>query len=210
MLGQTRPQLTGGHQARRWVSALSCSTRSHPSPCLHPFSLHIGPPSLLSPGLLSPPLPIAPAYPTPSSQPSAEFFLQSPFSLPWVNKPSISCPDKEHIAPCKPDSPGTALPALPGSLALSILWALLFLLLRRCHPSALCLTGHSDFLCLSSAWLFIAVLSPLPTTRSPTCCWIWVFCRLLIRVVLQNGAEKRPRAKLISSPQMRLCSLFNI
>lgn len=87
-----------------------------PTHLLHPSLFYIRPPSPLSLGLSSHPCP-QPRYPTP---PSPSQPCSHPSPMPRVNKPSISCSEKEHTAFARLIHPELLSQPLPGPLARSL------------------------------------------------------------------------------------------
>lgn len=110
----------------RWPQATKLGAGSTPSlrpqgviptHLLHPSLFYIHPPSPLSLGLSSHPCP-QPPYPTPPHPPSQPCSHPSP--MPRVNKPSISCAEKEHTAFARLIHPELLSQPLPGPLARSL------------------------------------------------------------------------------------------
>lgn len=110
----------------RWPQATKLGAGSTPSlrpqgviptHLLHPSLFYIRPPSPLSLGLSSHPCP-QPSYPTPPHPPSQPCSHPSP--MPRVNKPSISCAEKEHTAFARLIHPELLSQPLPGPLARSL------------------------------------------------------------------------------------------
>ena len=82
---------------------------------------------------------VTPLPPTPPSQPCSH-----PSPMPRVNKPSISCSEKEHTAFARLIHPELLSQPLPGPLARSLQpLGPASPPQRCCYPSALCLAGHS-------------------------------------------------------------------